>query len=214
MSLDTDYYELLEVERTADEKTLKSSYRRIAMECHPDRNPGCEKSEARFKAVSEAYDVLKDPPKRAAYDRFGKAAFQNGGPGAGGFQAGAGFDGVSEIFESILGMGRQGQRGPRVPGQHLREVGEVGEGAARDPARPTRGERGRQPFGEGLGGAVPQECRPDCGDGHRDQERGARCRVRGTTHAPHDSAPLVATPPTGVRRLCALSALRVVSCAR
>jgi molecular chaperone DnaJ len=60
---DTDYYELLQVERTADEKTLKSAYRRIAMECHPDRNPGCKDSEARFKAVSEAYDCLKDPQK-------------------------------------------------------------------------------------------------------------------------------------------------------
>ena len=54
MSLDADYYELLEVERTADEKTLKTSYRRIAMECHPDRNPGCDTSEAKFKAISEA----------------------------------------------------------------------------------------------------------------------------------------------------------------
>ena len=66
MNLDIDYYELLEVERTADEKTLKTAYRRIAMECHPDRNPGCDKSEAKFKAVSQAYDVLKDPQKRAA----------------------------------------------------------------------------------------------------------------------------------------------------
>jgi molecular chaperone DnaJ len=56
VSLDLDYYELLEVERTADEKTLKSAYRRLAMECHPDRNPGCDKSEAKFKAISEAYD--------------------------------------------------------------------------------------------------------------------------------------------------------------
>ena len=63
MSLDIDYYELLEVERTADDKTLKTSYRRLAMECHPDRNPGCDKSEAKFKAISEAYDVLKDDTK-------------------------------------------------------------------------------------------------------------------------------------------------------
>ena len=79
MNLDIDYYELLEVERTADEKTLKTAYRRIAMECHPDRNPGCDQSEAKFKAISHAYDVLKDPQKRAAYDRLGKAAFENGG---------------------------------------------------------------------------------------------------------------------------------------
>ena len=59
MSFDSDYYELLEVERTADEKTLKTSYRRLAMECHPDRNPGCEKSEAKFKAIKRAAHFIK-----------------------------------------------------------------------------------------------------------------------------------------------------------
>jgi molecular chaperone DnaJ len=113
MSLDIDYYELLEVERTADEKTLKTSYRRLAMECHPDRNPGCDKSEAKFKAISEAYDVLKDPQKRAAYDRFGKAAFENGGMGGGRGQA-QGFGDFSDIFESFFGdaFGGGRQRGP------------------------------------------------------------------------------------------------------
>jgi len=105
---DTEYYELLEVERTADDKTIKSSYRRIAMQCHPDRNPGDAEAEARFKAISEAYDVLKDPQKRSAYDRYGKAAFQNGGPGAGG---GQGFEGFSDIFENIFGEFMGGGRG-------------------------------------------------------------------------------------------------------
>ena len=108
---EVDFYELLEVERTADEKTIKSSYRRLAMECHPDRNPGCEKSEAKFKAISVAYDVLKDPQKRAAYDRYGHAAFQNGGGGAGA----QGFEGFADIFENIfgefMGAGRGGGRG-------------------------------------------------------------------------------------------------------
>jgi molecular chaperone DnaJ len=113
MSTEVDYYELLGVERTADDATIKSAYRKLAMKFHPDKNGGCKENEARFKAVSEAYDCLKDPQKRAAYDRFGKAAFQNGGPGAGGFHAGAGFEGFSDIFESIFGMGRQGQRGPQ-----------------------------------------------------------------------------------------------------
>ena len=113
MNLDIDYYELLEVERTADEKTLKTAYRRIAMECHPDRNPGCDKSEAKFKAISQAYDVLKDPQKRAAYDRFGKEAFENGGMGSGGGQGGAGFGDFSDIFESFFGDAFGGrQRGP------------------------------------------------------------------------------------------------------
>lgn len=110
--LDTDYYELLQVERTADEKTIKTAYRRIAMECHPDRNPGCKDSEARFKAVSQAYDCLKDPQKRAAYDRFGHAAFQNGGAGAGPQD----FSSFSDIFENIFGefMGGQGGRRTNV----------------------------------------------------------------------------------------------------
>ncbi|HMI20749.1 MAG TPA: molecular chaperone DnaJ [Sphingomonas sp.] len=106
---EVDFYELLEIERTADDKTIKTSYRRLAMECHPDRNPGCEKSEAKFKAISQAYDVLKDPQKRAAYDRFGHAAFQNGAGGGGGQQ---GFEGFADIFENIfgefMGQGRSG----------------------------------------------------------------------------------------------------------
>jgi molecular chaperone DnaJ len=111
MSLDIDYYELLEVDRSADEKSLKTSYRRIAMQCHPDKNPGCADSEAKFKAISEAYDVLKDPQKRAAYDRYGKAAFENGGMG-GGNGGGAGFSDFSDIFESFFGGGGGRSRGP------------------------------------------------------------------------------------------------------
>jgi molecular chaperone DnaJ len=108
-----DFYELLEVERGADDKTIKSSYRRLAMIHHPDRNPGNHEAEARFKAISEAYDCLKDPQKRSAYDRFGHAAFRQGGAGAGQSQ---GFEGFSDIFESVFGdfMGGGRQRsGPR-----------------------------------------------------------------------------------------------------
>ncbi len=95
---DTDYYDLLEIERTADDGTIKSSYRKLAMRFHPDKNPGDHESEAKFKAISEAYDCLKDPQKRAAYDRYGKAAFQNGGgPGP------QGFEGFSDIFDNIFG---------------------------------------------------------------------------------------------------------------
>ena len=100
---DSDFYELLEVERTADDKTIKSAYRRLAMECHPDRHGGCTDKEARFKAISEAYDCLKDPQKRAAYDRFGHAAFQSGGGGGGFGGGGQGFEGFSDIFSSIFG---------------------------------------------------------------------------------------------------------------
>ena len=112
---DADYYELLEIERTADDKMIKSSFRKLAMQCHPDRNPGCKDSEAKFKAINEAYDCLKDPQKRAAYDRFGHAAFQNGGPGNGAGFGGQDFGGFSDIFENIFGefMGGGGGRGGR-----------------------------------------------------------------------------------------------------
>ena len=104
MSGEIDFYELLEVTRDADDGALKSAYRKLAIKYHPDKNPGCAESEAKFKAVSHAYDILKDPQKRAAYDRFGHAAFANGGQGGGaGFEQGAGFNDIGDIFESIFG---------------------------------------------------------------------------------------------------------------
>ena len=110
MSSDSDYYELLEIERTADDGSIKSSYRRLAMRWHPDKNPGDAAAEAKFKAISEAYDVLKDPQKRAAYNQYGKAAFQQGG--GGGAQD---FGGFADIFDNIFGefTGRGRQRGPQ-----------------------------------------------------------------------------------------------------
>ncbi len=122
MSTEIDYYELLECERGADDSTLKSSYRRLAMKWHPDKNPGDARAEQRFKAISEAYDVLKDPQKRAAYDRFGHAAFTQGAGGGGG---GADFGGFTDIFENIfgefMGGGRQQRgRGGALRGQDLR----------------------------------------------------------------------------------------------
>lgn len=101
MSAEIDYYELLEVERGADDATLKSAYRKLAMKFHPDKNPGCQDSEARFKAISEAYECLKDPQKRSAYDRYGHAAFQQGMGGG----PEAGFSDIGDIFETIFGSG-------------------------------------------------------------------------------------------------------------
>ncbi|MEM8652702.1 MAG: DnaJ domain-containing protein, partial [Pseudomonadota bacterium] len=76
-----DYYDLLGVERGADEKALKSAFRKMAMKHHPDRNPDDPAAESKFKEINEAYEVLKDPQKRAAYDQYGHSAFENGGGG-------------------------------------------------------------------------------------------------------------------------------------
>ena len=118
--VEQDYYELLGVQRGADDAAIKAAYRSLAKEHHPDRKNGCKESEARFKAINEAYDVLKDPQKRAAYDRFGHAAFRNGG-GQDPF-GGAGFDGFSDIFSTIFGefMDPRGARQNAARGADLR----------------------------------------------------------------------------------------------
>ena len=117
-----DYYEILEVERTVNAGDLKVAYRKLAMKWHPDRNPGNKDCEHKFKEINEAYDVLKDDQKRAAYDRFGHAAFEQGGQGgAHGF--GADFaSSFSDIFEDLFGMGggRRGRGGGRERGADLR----------------------------------------------------------------------------------------------
>jgi len=105
-----DYYELLGVKKGADENTLKKAFRKAAMQYHPDRNPGDAEAEKKFKEMGEAYDVLKDPQKRAAYDQYGHAAFENG-MGGGGGRGGGGFD-FSDVFEEFFGdfMGGGGRR--------------------------------------------------------------------------------------------------------
>jgi molecular chaperone DnaJ len=103
MMAEQDYYELLGVSRGADLHTIKAAYRKLAKEHHPDRHNGCTEKEAHFKAINEAYDCLRDPQKRAAYDRFGRAAFQNGGGGGHDPFGAAGFEGFSDIFSSIFG---------------------------------------------------------------------------------------------------------------
>jgi molecular chaperone DnaJ len=103
-----DYYTTLGVQRGASAEEMKKSYRKLAMQYHPDRNPGDAKAEAKFKELNEAYDVLKDDQKRSAYDRFGHAAFENGGPQAGG-AGGFGFEGgLGDIFDQMFGGGRRG----------------------------------------------------------------------------------------------------------
>lgn len=113
-----DYYDVLGCERGADETVLKASYRKLAMKWHPDRNQGDGQAEIRFKEVNEAYEVLKDPQKRAAYDRFGHAAFENGGGGAGGPGFGSDFASTfSDIFDDLFGGGMGGGRGRGAGGR-------------------------------------------------------------------------------------------------
>ena len=105
-----DYYELLGVARSASLDDIKKAYRKLAMQFHPDRNPGDDAAEHKLKEVNEAYSVLKDEQKRAAYDRFGHAAFENGGagPGGGGFDFASGFaDIFDEMFGDFVGGGRR-----------------------------------------------------------------------------------------------------------
>ncbi|CUW43511.1 chaperone protein DnaJ [Brucella vulpis] len=124
-----DYYEALGVTRTADDKTLKAAFRKLAMQYHPDRNPDDPEAERKFKEIGEAYETLKDPQKRAAYDRFGHAAFENGGMG-GGFgnrfgDAGGFADIFEDIFGEMMGGGRRRSNGGRERGADLRYNMEV-----------------------------------------------------------------------------------------
>ncbi|HZX87274.1 MAG TPA: DnaJ domain-containing protein, partial [Reyranella sp.] len=124
-----DYYELLGVSRTASADDLKKAFRKLAMQHHPDRNQDDKEAEKRFKNINHAYDVLKDPEKRAAYDRYGPAAFEGGmGPGGPGGPFGGGAQGFDfgsvfgDIFEEMFGAGGQRGRGGRTDmrGQDLR----------------------------------------------------------------------------------------------
>jgi molecular chaperone DnaJ len=122
-----DYYATLGVAREASAEDLKRAYRKLAMQHHPDRNPNDKQAEAKFKEVNEAYDILKDEQKRAAYDRFGHAAFeQNGGrPGGFDFQAGGG---LGDIFDQMFGEfmgGRRGGGGRARGGADIRQAVEI-----------------------------------------------------------------------------------------
>ncbi|MGI9416642.1 MAG: molecular chaperone DnaJ [Geminicoccaceae bacterium] len=117
-----DYYETLGVSRSASGGDIKSAFRKLAMKHHPDRNPGDKAAEQRFKELNEAYEILKDDQKRAAYDQYGHAAFQNGGggrPGAGGF---GDFGSFADVFDDLFGdfMGGSRGRGSQSRGADLR----------------------------------------------------------------------------------------------
>ena len=122
-----DYYEVLGVDKNADDAALKKAYRALAKKYHPDMNPGDKEAEKKFKEASEAYAVLSDPEKRRQYDQFGHAAFDGGAGGAGGF-GGFDFNGADfgDIFGDIFGDlfgGRRGSAGARsgpMKGANLR----------------------------------------------------------------------------------------------
>ncbi len=104
-----DYYEVLGVAKSASDADLKSAFRKLAMQYHPDKNPGDAAAENKFKEVNEAYQALSDPQKRSAYDQFGHAAFEQGGGGQGGFGGADMGDFMSDIFESFFGEQRGGR---------------------------------------------------------------------------------------------------------
>lgn len=123
-----DYYEVLGVDKNADDAALKKAYRALAKKYHPDMNPGDAEAEKKFKEASEAYAVLSDAEKRRKYDQFGHAAFENGGGGAGGF-GGFDFNGADfgdifgDIFGDLFGGGRRGGRAGNGPmkGMNIRK---------------------------------------------------------------------------------------------
>ena len=123
-----DFYDVLDVARNADDADIKKAYRKLAMKYHPDRNQGNPESEAKFKEVKEAYEMLSDPQKRAAYDQYGHAGVDPNGMGGGaGFGGGSPFGDFGDIFGDIFGGQRGGQRGgPQVyRGSDLRYTMEV-----------------------------------------------------------------------------------------
>ncbi|MDZ4691130.1 molecular chaperone DnaJ [Terricaulis sp.] len=191
MSAERDYYEILGVPRDADAAAIKSAFRKLAMKLHPDQNPGCKVSEDKFKEIGEAYSVLSDPQKRAAYDRYGKAGV-GGGPGGGGpgFGPGsAGFNDFSDIFNEIFGggfeemfAGGRGRTGP-ARGADLRYDIEITleqafKGSEREIVVP-RAQKCEPCSGSGSEGNAPLEtCRTCAGQGQVRAQQGMFRMVR------------------------------------
>jgi molecular chaperone DnaJ len=174
-----DYYETLGIQRAAGDAEIKAAYRKLAMKHHPDRNPGDKDCEHRFKELSEAYEVLKDGDKRAAYDRFGHAAFEHGMGAAGG--AGFGTDFAStfaDIFDDFFGMGgRRARTGGRERGADLRYEMEISleeafQGKAAQVRIPTSVTCEVCSGSGAKGGAKPKTCATCAGHGKVRQTQG------------------------------------------
>lgn len=170
-----DFYEMLGVSRDTDEKGLKTAFRKLAMKYHPDRNPGDDAAEAKFKELNEAYETLKDPQKRAAYDRFGHDAFTQGGGGqAGGFGGGDFGGSMSDIFEEFFGDvmgGRRGGGGNAGRGSDLRfnmevTLEEAFEGKNAEISVPTSVTCDECTGSGAKAGTSPKTC-PTCGGAGR-----------------------------------------------
>lgn len=202
MTEKTDYYELLEVSRNANSDEIKKSYRRLAMKYHPDRNPGNKEAELKFKEINEAYEVLKDDQKRAAYDRYGHQAFAGGmgGPGGnpfGGFEFNFGSGGFSDIFSEVfsdfMGGGRSRQQTYAQDGADVRynleiTLEEAFHGVEKELKIPST-ETCETCHGHGTKNGEPAPVCPDCrGSGRVRMQKGffvveqACPKCRGTGH--------------------------------
>ncbi len=164
MSEKRDYYEVLGVARDADVADLKRAYRKLAVEFHPDRNPGNPEAEARFKEAAEAYGVLSDPEKRALYDRFGHEAPRQGGFGGGFRDVGDIFSAFSDIFGDMFGgMGRRGPApGADVEAQVELTLQEVAAGVTKDVVVRRRASCTTCSGSGAAPGTSPETC-PQCG---------------------------------------------------
>ncbi|MBI1189037.1 MAG: molecular chaperone DnaJ [Alphaproteobacteria bacterium] len=203
MTATRDYYEILGIPRDADINAIKSAFRKLAMKHHPDQNPGCKVSEDTFKEIGEAYSVLSDSDKRARYDRFGKAAFQNGA--GGGYQQ-QGFQDFADIFNEIFGgdMGdifgaRGGRRraGPQ-PGADLRYDVEISlenafAGVEREITVPSSVQCDACSGSGSEGAAPPETCRTCNGMGEVQASQGF-FRVVRTCPSCHGRGQTIANP--------------------
>lgn len=197
-----DYYSVLGVERGADDKTIKSAYRKQAMQYHPDRNPGDAEAEAKFKEVSEAYEVLKDANNRAAYDRMGHEAFtqrqQGGGHPGGGFDFNAG-GGFADIFEEMFGdLGGRRRRGGPQRGSDLRYNMEISledafQGKQSTITIPTQVACESCDGSGSEGGAPPKQC-PMCHGAGRVRAQQGFFTVERTCPTCHGAGQMISDP--------------------